>query len=324
MRQYEDVWYRGFDGTKLYARHYAGSNSCNKSCSNSKMTVLCLHGLTRNSADFETLVENLPDDYSVIIPDQRGRGNSDWADPCTYNPLCYVKDMWHLLKALKEKKIAVIGTSMGGMMAMLMVLEKPKFVQGVVLNDVGPEVNRDGINKIAAYVGQDQIAMTWQEAAEFCQSRHGAVFPNYSKEDWEVFARRLYKESDFGKITLNYDPAIAEVVKKDAAVDEFPNLWPLFSTMKYLPLLVVRGESSDILSESCFDKMLETNQHSVKVGLTVKSRGHAPSLEEPEVVAGINEFLARTESAKTLTREKIRRATFPVVMKIATALKKTG
>lgn len=328
MRKYEDVWYRGFDDTKLYARYYPGSgcssnrkNSDRSSNADKKMTVLCLHGLTRNSADFEALVETFPAEYNVIVPDQRGRGSSGWADPCTYNPLCYVKDMWRLLKELKETHVSIIGTSMGGMMAMLMVLEQPKFVQSVVLNDVGPEVDRDGINKIAASLGENREAENWQQAAEFCKQRHQKVFPNYSRNEWDIFARRLYRENDSGSIVLGYDPALEETVRRDSAVEKFPNLWPLFSTLKYLPLLVFRGENSDILTQACFDKMLEENHHPLKTGITVKERGHAPSLEEPEVVLEIHQFLAGAREAKTLTREKIRRATFPVVMKLAGALK---
>ncbi len=281
--KYEHFWYEGFDGSKLYARIYPNNTS--------EMTVLCLHGLTRSSLDFEGVADKLSGHFTLVVPDQRGRGQSSWAAPDTYTPVAYMRDMFKLLESLGKKKVIVIGTSMGGIIAMLMNATKPSVIQGVVLNDVGPEVTQEGADKIKSYIGKNRVFASWSAAEEFCQSQYGSGFPEYTNEDWVVFARRLYTEKSSDEITLNYDPAIDDVVKNTPSSTVPPDLWSLFHTLDSKPLLVIRGENSDILSAQCMNRMLSNRSNGITAGIDVRNRAHAPMLDEPECVAVISKFL---------------------------------
>lgn len=305
---YEDFWYKGCDGTKLYARIYPNRNGNMAECvdtsgstgEKSDVTLLCMHGLTRNSKDFDGIAEALSQHYSLIVVDQRGRGKSSWSDPSTYTPMIYMRDMFKLLEALKKSEVMVIGTSMGGIIAMLMAATKPKLIKGVVLNDVGPEVDKSGVEKIKGYIGKNRSVPSWEMAETCCQSSYGGGFPEYTDKDWKTFARRLYTEKSKTEIVLDYDPAIDDVVKNNASSTVPPDLWSLFHSLDNKPLMVVRGENSDILSAQCLKKMLSGNTHSISRGLTVRNRAHAPMLDEEESKRAILEYLT------AVTKQKVR------------------
>ena len=276
---YVDVFYRSDDGLRLYARDYPGPGD-------KAPVVLCLPGLTRNSKDFAALAEKLQATYRVICPDQRGRGRSERdGDATRYRPDRYVQDMRTLLDTLGISRVVVIGTSLGGMMAMILMAIDSARVLAAVLNDVGPEVDPRGIARIAGYVGKSAPVRNWQEAAEQTAHTNGIAFPDYQNEDWQAMARDLYVQEGTMPV-LDYDPAIAQGVAAGTAA---PNLWPLFEQAGVKPMLVIRGEVSDILSAETLAEMKRRLPHIV--AQNVAGRGHAPTLSEPEAYVAISTFL---------------------------------
>jgi len=278
--KYVDVFYQSDDGLRLYARDYPGP-------AKDSPAVICLPGLTRNSKDFDDLAQVLQATCRVICPDQRGRGRSQ-RDPLpeNYRPDRYVKDMRTLLDLLDIGRVVVIGTSLGGLMAMLLMAVDAARVAALVLNDVGPVVDPHGLARIAGYVGKTAPASNWDEATDQTAFINGVAFPEYSRADWAAMARELYIQEERTPV-LGYDPAIAaNVVAVTAAI----NLWPLFESVAARPMLLIRGETSDILSEATTTEMIARLPQLKAV--TVPKRGHAPTLREPEARAAILKFVA--------------------------------
>ena len=179
---YEDLFFQSEDGLTLYARDYPAPAS-------GAQCVLLMHGLSRNSRDFEALVERLSKRYRVLVAEQRGRGNSEWdADPTRYAIPQYVRDMFALLKAANVSRVAAVGTSMGGLMAMVMNSAMPGVFSHVVLNDIGPELCDEGLNRIKGYVGQGEPVTTWAVAVAYKRRNNEVAFPTLSDEGWEQFA----------------------------------------------------------------------------------------------------------------------------------------
>jgi pimeloyl-ACP methyl ester carboxylesterase len=281
---YVEVFYQSDDGLRLYARDYPGPKR-------DSPVILCLPGLTRNSKDFAALAEDLQTKYRVICPDQRGRGHSARdADAGHYRPDRYVQDMRSLLDVLGIDRMVVIGTSLGGLMAMIMMATDAGRIRAAVLNDVGPEVDPRGLARIAGYVGKTAPARDWDTATEQTAHTNGVAFPDYQVEDWQAMARDVYVQ-DGATPVLNYDPAIAIGVSNGTAA---PNLWPLFEMAGAKPLLVIRGEISDILSVETLAEMTRRLPHIVVQN--VAGRGHAPTLNEPEARAAISSFLGKLEA----------------------------
>ena len=278
---YVDVFFRSQDNLRLYARDYPGPQA-------DSPVILCLPGLTRNSKDFAELAGELRKDYRVICPDQRGRGRSDRdTDATHYHPEQYVADMRTLLDTLGISRVVVIGTSLGGLMAIIMMATDGKRIRAAVLNDVGPEVDPRGIERIAGYVGKTEPVADWHAAAEQTARINDIAFPEYHDEDWPAMARRLYVQENATPI-LDYDPAIALGVASGTAA---PNLWPLFEAARDIPLLVIRGEHSDILSAETLAEMSRRLPHIIVQN--VPARGHAPTLAEPVSMAAIGKFLGQ-------------------------------
>lgn len=284
----EDIAWTSADGLSLYANSYGPAGA--------PLTVLCIHGLTRNHKDFEPMIAALPGRYRFIAVDVRGRGRSAH-DPehKNYNPAIYAKDMGLLLDKLGLQRAALIGTSMGGLISLLMMRRMPKRIAGVVLNDVGPVVEKTGIERIAGYAGKVQPVTDWASAAQAVKAIQGAAFPDMPEARWMDFARRTYRELPTGEVVLDYDPGIAASLGKvkPGALTNFL-LWRLFGGLKKAPLLVVRGATSDILSARTAEEMVR--RHPDARLATVPRVGHAPILDEPEAVSAISDFLARLES----------------------------
>ncbi len=281
----QDIHYRSADGLKLYARAYGPADAA--------PAVLCMHGLTRNHKDFEPMIAALGPSGRFIAVDVRGRGRSAWdPDPSRYTPPVYVQDMAALLDHLGLQRVVLAGTSMGGLMAMLMMRTMPERIQGVILNDIGPEVDRKGLARIGGYAGKITPFSSWQEAAQALKAVQGPLFPAFDDRKWLDFARRTFRERDDGSIIADYDPAIAQSLGKvrTGPLARFL-MWRLFSHMKKRPLLIVRGENSDILSPATLARMLR--RHPDSQAVTVSGTGHAPILDEPEAVAAIGAFLKR-------------------------------
>jgi pimeloyl-ACP methyl ester carboxylesterase len=279
---YTDEYWTSPDGLKLYYRDYAGPND--------KPPVLCLHGLTRNSRDFAPLAETLAGDWRVIVPDMRGRGNSEYAkDTSTYTPPTYIKDVEALLAELGIEKFVAIGTSMGGLMTMLMTAKDASRIVAAVLNDIGPEIDPTGLAHIAGYVGQGRSFDTWMHAANSLRETHGASFPDYSIDTWLEMAKRTMVLGQNGRLVLDYDMGIADPFKSANDAPQ-PDLWPAFKALSDTPTLLVRGELSNLLTEQTQSRMARV--HGNLRTVTVPRVGHAPMLDEPESLAAIQALLA--------------------------------
>ncbi len=276
-----DVFYQSEDGLRLYARDYAGPVT-------DAPVVFCLPGLTRNSKDFAELAESLSAHYRVLCPDQRGRGRSARdGDPGNYRPDRYTQDMISLLDSQGIQSTVVIGTSLGGMMAMILMATHPARVSAVVLNDMGAEVDLRGLKRIAGYVGKTAAVDSWAAAAAQTEQINGVAFPDYAAADWLAMARNIFVEQD-GKVVLDYDPAIAQSIAGGVITTNF---WPLFEKIPPKPMLVIRGEFSDILSAETQSEMARRLPHVTNV--TISGRGHAPTLNEADSRRAIADFLSR-------------------------------
>jgi len=273
------------DGLKLYYREYEGDPE--------KLPVLCLPGLTRNSKDFESLAMHIAPRRSVITPDQRGRGKSQY-DPTwlNYHPGTYVEDMWTLLHHLSIERVIVIGTSLGGVMAMLMASMRPQAIGGVVLNDIGPELDPAGTRRIQSYVGKLPPATSWDDAVAQMKLMFSASLPDFTEERWRRFAATSFTEDENGIPRLASDPKIGELTRA-VAPGAAPTIWPAFAAMKDIPVLAIRGALSDLLSEATFERMQREKPDLVRV--TIPNRGHTPMLDEPDSVAAVDTFLQDLE-----------------------------
>ncbi|MFT5084591.1 MAG: pimeloyl-ACP methyl ester carboxylesterase [Lentisphaeria bacterium] len=287
-KNYRDVRYESEDGLTLYARDYSDKKDA--------LVVLCLHGLTRNARDFEGLCDVLPSRYRLIVPDQRGRGKSDYDSRVeNYTPAVYVQDMLRLLGFLEVKSAVIIGTSMGGIMAMIMAALYPQMISAFVLNDVGPEISPVGLARLKKYVGQVIEVSSWSDAVNYVREINGSAFPYYGKDDWLRFARNVFDEDAQGVPTLAYDVNIARSLA-DAERTAPLDLWPMFDTIKEIPTLLIRGETSDILTRDCAEKMVAMCENISFV--EVSNIGHAPMLDEPQAVQAIEVFLEKFEHTK--------------------------
>lgn len=280
---YDDRTWTSSDSLTLHYRDYPGPAAADK------LPVLCLHGLTRNARDFAALAESLAATRRVIVPEMRGRGMSDYApDSDTYSPATYVDDVELLLAEQGITRFAVIGTSMGGLMTMLMAARKPGRMSAVVMNDIGPEVDADGVKRISGYVGQGRSYPTWVHAARGLGEAHGAAFPDYDLDQWLEMAKRTMVVSQAGRIVFDYDMAIAEPFAKPGNAAP-PNLWLAYEALAGVPMLLVRGALSDLLSPETVRQMGVRNP--AMTTITVPRVGHAPTLDEPEVRAAIHALL---------------------------------
>lgn len=280
---FAEHYWQSHDGLRLYSRIYNGS-------SGGAPAVLCLHGLTRNSRDFEDLAPHLALRYRVIAPDLRGRGFSA-RDPDfkNYQPAIYASDILGLLDALAVPRVAVIGTSLGGMLAMMLGYGQPARIAGMVLNDVGPEIDPKGIERIKQYAGRLPPARTWRTAVAQTVAVYGDAWPGLPPQRWEALARRGYREDAAGVVELDADPNIGAALR--AAPAAAPDLWPLWKALRSIPTLAIRGARSDILSAATFARMQQENPELQQ--LEVADRGHVPLLDEPECLAAVDALLSR-------------------------------
>jgi pimeloyl-ACP methyl ester carboxylesterase len=277
-----DRYWTSHDGLKLYYRDYAGPAD--------RPPLLMLHGLTRNSRDFETLAARFAGEWRVVVPDFRGRGMSQH-DPASanYNPRTYAMDVIKLLDELGVTEAVFLGTSLGGLVAMIVAIAAPERIAGVLLNDVGPELDLSGIDRIKSYVGKPVVFRDWDEAASRLGERLADVHPSYGAAEWMRFARRVCRETGRG-VEFDYDMAIAEPFEA-ANSGAVPDAWPFYRALAGRPVLVLRGGHSDLLSDAALARMA-AELPDVEV-VTVPGVGHAPDLDEPESVAAIDRLLAR-------------------------------
>lgn len=280
----KECWFASADGLQLYYRDYPAA------APSPGLPVLCLPGLTRNSRDFEQLAVRLQRDRRVLCADLRGRGRSqhdpNWQN---YHPGTYLADITGLLQDAGVERCVFFGTSLGGILTMLTAATQPQRVAAAILNDIGPEVDPVGLARIARYVGKAPPVHSWDEAVRVVRATYEFALPGLSDEQWVEYTRRSYTDVD-GVPRLDMDPNIGEAVRA-APTAAAPDLWPVFDTLQSVPTLVLRGESSDILSAMTLDRMQARKPDLARV--EVPNRGHVPLLDEPEAVAAVDAFLAR-------------------------------
>ena len=275
------------DGLSLYARDYAAASGP------AKLPVIAIHGLTRNAADFETIAPLIAQSgRRVLAIDVRGRGKSDRApDPMTYQPLNYAQDVLALMRDAGIERAVFLGTSMGGLITMALAAVRSKVIAAAIINDVGPEVAKEGLTRIAAYAGQPVEIGSWAEAAAYVRRLNEVALPHYSDADWDAFARRTFRIGTEGTPVPDYDPDIMAPIRAAGAKALVPNLWPFFNRLaKARPVLLVRGATSDLLSPEIAARM---RKRAPKMDFVeVPGVGHAPMLDEPEAKAAIFPFLS--------------------------------
>ncbi len=284
---YRDGFYTSQDNLRLYYRDYG--DVCAEGVS-----VLCLAGMTRNSRDFDDLASILSRKRRVLALDYRGRGRSEYdADPNNYLPQTYVNDVGHLLTATNCHKVVVIGTSLGGVIAMALGAARPTALAGVVLNDVGPDIDAEGLDRIRGYIGRESVPSDLEAGARQLKVMMGAAYPEFTEADWLAEAKARYNAKSDGSLALEYDPNIAKPFA--ALAGGSVDLWPLFRSLKAVQMLAIRGATSDILSLDCFNRMRA--EKADLIPLTVPNRGHVPLLSEPICTDAIERFLEDIDHA---------------------------
>lgn len=299
---YAEHRYRSADGLELFYREFGTAGD----------VVLCLHGLTRNSKDFDALARHLAPRYRMVCPDVRGRGQSDRDPrPHRYHPGTYVRDVWRLADELAIERAVVIGTSMGGLMAMIMADQHPQRLRGVVLNDIGPEVPPAAIARILTYAGRTPVARDWDEAGAQVQRAYEIALPGMSGSFWQDYARLSYRVNAEGRPEPDIDPAIGAVLRhpprlmrwlqrlgRHGLLRRFGGIaldpWESFRSLS-MPCLLIHGAISDVLTADIVRRMREVKPDLEVVD--VPDRGHTPLLDEPEALAAIDAFLERIYSS---------------------------
>lgn len=257
-------------------------------------TVVCLAGLTRNGRDFQQLAELLVRDPSrprrVITLDSRGRGLSDRdPDPSRYALGVEAGDVLTVCDALGIERASFIGTSRGGLLLHLIAVLRPALLAAVILNDIGPEIGLEGLRQIQTYLGRERPAPTdWAAAERAVREDHQAAFPALTDQDWRDMAAALYRDID-GRITADYDPAIARQIAGADLSQPLPDLWAQFEGFSGIPLMVVRGEHSRLLTQETVADM--ARRHPALRQVTATGQGHAPILHVGDLPAKIGAFL---------------------------------
>lgn len=286
MAEYEDRSWTSRDGLRLHFRDYPGDAN--------KPPILCLPGLTRNARDFEDVAARLAGTWRVICPEMRGRGDSDYArDPTTYQPLQYLDDVEALLEQEGITRFVSLGTSLGGLLTILLAGKDSLRIAAAMINDIGPHVEEAGLNRIRSNVGQGRSFETWMHAARALQEVQGHIYPHYEVADWLRFAKRVMAVGSGGRIAFDYDMKIAEPLHSAEGATPQVDLWPFYKMLAARPLLILRGETSDILSAETAERMAREAPGAELV--TLAGIGHAPTLDEPEAVAAIDRLLQRVQ-----------------------------
>ncbi|KQU55868.1 alpha/beta hydrolase [Sphingomonas sp. Leaf339] len=285
MAAYANIHWWSNDGIRLHARDYPGDPT--------KLPLICLPGLTRNARDFAAFAEARSGDRRVIAVDFRGRGESGYAkDPMTYVPLTYVQDVEALLIDQGIGRFVAVGTSLGGIVTMLLAGPARGRLAGALLNDIGPEIESAGLHRIRGYVGKGSSCPTWLHAARTVQENNADIYPEWELDQWLGMAKRLYRLTGNGRIVLDYDLRIAEPMRVPGA-ETGPDMWGALAGLVDIPVLLVRGEGSDLLGAATAVRMAAALPQSDLA--VVPGVGHAPMLDEPVAAAAIDRWLARLD-----------------------------
>ena len=291
---YEEIYFTARDGLKLHARRYPASGNARG------RPVLCLPGLTRNGRDFHDLAVALSSHptaaRTVYTFDYRGRGLSehdpDWHD---YTVTVEMLDVLDFMTLAGLSGAAVIGTSRGGLITMLMAAVRPTALGAAVLVDIGPVIEHDGLIRISGYVGRTPLPISWADATRMVRDLNRRHFPDVPEQQWEEVARQWYNERN-GKPTQGYDQKLGKALS--VLYGPVPALWPQFDALKRVPVLVVRGENSDVLAAETVAEM--RRRHPALATVTVPNQGHAPLLKDVGTIEAIRHFLNASESGQSI------------------------
>lgn len=290
MSTYKEITFTSTDGLQLYARDYAAHSGT------TKCPVICIHGLTRNSSDFEEVAPWIASmGRRVIAVDVRGRGRSAY-DPDTshYNPMVYAGDVIKLAKDLGITRTVFIGTSMGGLITMTLALRRLSLISAAILNDVGPVLSPKGLKRIASYAGKGHPLNSWTEATDYMMTVNQSAFPDNSMEEWEKWARRAFAENAEGKLVLQYDPNIALPLQNGKLKAKSLIAKLAFRRLaRKRPTLLIRGALSDLIEPEQTDYMRAVAP-SMQYA-EVPNAGHAPMLMEAVAMDAIRHFLAQVD-----------------------------
>jgi len=287
---FTDISYTSVDGLTLYARDYAAHSGP------ARLPVICIHGLTRNSGDFDELAPWIASQgRRVLAPDVRGRGRSARdPDPAHYNPVVYAGDVIKLAHDLGIARAVFVGTSMGGLITMTLAMRRLKLISAAILNDVGPVISVRGLARIAGYAGKGTTLFSWEQAAQYIRDINQPAFPDNDMHEWSKWARRAFTENEQGQLVLRYDPNIAVPLQNGKLK---PTSWIGRLAFRRLarnrPTLLVRGALSDLVEEaeaSYMRRAAPAMQYA-----EVPRVGHAPMLTEPPARDAIERFLARVD-----------------------------
>ncbi len=286
------IYFTAQDGARLAARVFGSFQP-------GRLPVLCLPGLARNSRDFaglgHFLAEQNQPSRQVFAVDYRGRGLSAPAESWTqYSPLLEARDVLTASEALGIHKAVVVGTSRGGLIAMVLGALRPGLMAGVVLNDIGPVIEGTGLARIKGYLSNPAAPRDLDDAVERLKKIMAAQFTALTDEDWRALARAVYAEDDKGRLHLDVEPGLLKSVASIDLEHAVPTLWPQFESLREHPVLSIRGENSDILSENTVKAMVERHPHLET--LTVAGQGHAPLLRDGVTLNRISAFAQRCDA----------------------------
>jgi len=283
MASWTDRYWYSAEGLRLHYRDYEGPHD--------KPPILCIPGLTRNARDFEPVADRYAGDWRVVAVDLRGRGDSEPdPDPTHYSPTYYVADIMKLLDQLGIADAVFMGTSLGGICTMLLASTDADRIAGAMLNDIGPVIDQEGIDRIGTYVGRPVNFASWEDAADALAERNRDKFPYWTAEDWHQFAHRTCAAGADGS-ELQYDMAIAQKFRAATEGSQGAN-WNLYEALAGRPVLILRGGLSDLLSQEVAEQMVERLQGDAEL-VVVPDVGHTPNLEEPEATAAMDRLLER-------------------------------
>ena len=252
------------------------------------LPVIALAGLTRNGADFDHVAPHLP--VRLIRPDYRGRGQSDWADPATYTIPQEAADTLALMDHLGLARAAILGTSRGGLIAMLLAATAKDRLIGVALNDIGPEIAAAGLDVIKDYIGRNPPQKTYAEAAA-ARAKLWTHFADVPMDRWLAEVQAHYAQTPDG-LVIRYDPRLRDAVL-DAGAQPVPDLWPLFDALQGLPLALIRGANSDLLTLQTAEEMARRRPDMIRAD--VPGRGHVPFLDEPQALDALHAWLEKMQ-----------------------------
>jgi pimeloyl-ACP methyl ester carboxylesterase len=282
------------DGLRLHLRDYGPRFA-------PALPVICLPGLARTAADFDWLARALASGAAakqrrVLALDYRGRGESEWdRDPSNYSMGVENADILTMLAALEISEAIVIGTSRGGLHVMMLAATRPTLLRGVVLNDIGPKIESEGLLRIRGYVGKLPQPRSIADAVDMFKEMAGQQFPALSDADWKIFAELTFADKN-GQLVPRYDKKLAHSLKGFDIEQPLPTLWPQFAGLADIPILAIRGELSDILSEETLSEM-QARHPSCQI-YRVKGQGHAPLLIDDASIQKIAEFIAQIDAGR--------------------------